>query len=184
MAKSNGVRAGGGTKSAQSWHPTHESFDLITSLLPPYTPLAEVLAVVGKKPVTIFSQARARTVNDLPCLVLRRHAASYRYGSASAEIAQRNFLHRSPGDETRYGPTMYDLSAAQVDAVMDISDARGDEVRTDRRFLRLCESAVLPSRQRALEVCRMGLSLVSNEAPEPPPLSRSDRVPQQHDDHS
>ena len=182
MGKCATVRSGRRTEGPQCRHPAHESFDLIASLLSPHTPFAEVLAVIREKSIAILSQPRARAVDDFPSCVPRRHATPHRYGSTTAKIPQRNLLHRSPGEETRYRPTVYDPSAAQVDAMMDIAEATGNEVRADRRLRRPCECAVLPLRQGALKVCRMGVSLVSDQALKPSRLSGSDRASQQHHD--
>lgn len=166
------------SEDSQSWHPAHEPLDLIASLLSAYTPFTEMLTVVGEQSVTILSQARPSAINDLPRIVPRRHAASHRYGSTPTKIPQRNFLHRSPGEETRNRPAVNDSSAAQVDAMMDIADARGDEMRAERRLLGPFEHTVLPSRQGILKACRMGFSSASDEAPKPSHLSGPDRRPQ------
>jgi hypothetical protein len=120
-------------------------------------PLAEVLAVVAQDPIIILTEPRAGTLHDLARVVHHRHAASHRYRSASTEFLQRNFLHRSAGEEAGNRPTVDDFSVTQVDAMMDEADPRADEVRARRRFLRQAELAVAPLWQGISSVCCMEL---------------------------
>jgi hypothetical protein len=128
----------------------------VAALFSAQAPLAEVLTVVAQDPIVILTEPRAGTLHDLTRTVLHRHPASHRYRSAPTEFPQRNFLHRSPGEEAGNRPTVDDLSVAQVDAVMDEADPRADEVGARRRFLRQAEPAVAPLWQGISSVCCMG----------------------------
>lgn len=169
------AREASGHRSHGSY-PARESLNLVAALLTSQTPFTEVLAIVGQEAVALLSQARLGAVDDFLRRKFRRYPAPHGYRSSSAKVSQRNLLHRSPGEEAGNCPTVYDFSVAHVDAMMDIADARCDQMRAKRRLFRHGQRMV-PPRQETFEESRMRLHPVAYPMPYPPCAEVSTTVP-------
>jgi hypothetical protein len=97
------------------------------------TPFAEVLAIVRQDAVAAFAEART-----CPC----HHFATIEAWSiisnpdaaAVREIFERNVFHRSAAQSVARPSVMNDATIADVDTVMAVERARGDETRGERGF--------------------------------------------------
>jgi len=122
--------------------PAHAAVDLVTSLTAVKAPLAKVLTIVREQSVLILADTRACPPNDLLRSKSCRRTTSHRYGPTAAEVPQRNLFHRSPGQEPGNGTAVDDLSGAHVDTMMNKTGSRCDQVRPDRRLLRVAQNTV------------------------------------------
>jgi hypothetical protein len=99
------------------------------------TPLAEVLTVIGQKPIAIFPHTGSCSVDDLPNVETGWRVRSHPDALPAREMSERNFFHRSSTQTMREPRVVHDLASTDVDAVMQIAAPRCDKVRAQRGFL-------------------------------------------------
>jgi hypothetical protein len=93
------------------------------------TPVAEMLTIVGQKPVIILAEARARASYNLLGGIRTGGVFNHLYGVAAAKLPQRYLLDGAtlPQASGEAG-IVHHPTAADVYAVMTVSVARGSEV--------------------------------------------------------
>jgi hypothetical protein len=94
-----------------------------------YTPLTEVLAVVGEEPIAVFSDPGARPPHDLGSLQSMGLCGSDPYGMSVSEAREGSLFHRSPVPVLGKGGVVHDSAAAHIDTVMSVGETRRNEVR-------------------------------------------------------
>ena len=116
--------------------------DLRAAVLPVHAPLAEVLAVVCPQAIAVFSETRAGAPNYLftpqgiaPCGPDPNRIPA-------GESRQRDLFHRAPVPVISQGGIVNDISATDVDAVVRVAKARGNEVGAQPRFLVRCQASI------------------------------------------
>jgi hypothetical protein len=110
-------------------------FDLEASGRAAQTPFAEVLAVVGQKPIAVFPHTGSCSADDLSNVEVGWRVRSHPDALFTREMSERNFFHRSSTQTVREPRVVNDLASTDVDAVMQIAAPGCDKVRTQRRFL-------------------------------------------------
>jgi hypothetical protein len=106
-------------------------------MLAAQTPLAEVLTVVRQQPVAVLAYPGAGPPDHLLTFEAGGDMRFDPYRAAAGESSQRNFFDGSPAQPICKPGVMHDLAIAHVDSVMQISSAGCNEVRTQRRLLKL-----------------------------------------------
>jgi hypothetical protein len=106
-------------------------------MLAAQTPLAEVLTVVRPQPVAVLTYPGASPPDHLLTLEVGRNMRFDPYRAAAGESSQRNFFDGAPAQPICESRVVHDLAIANVDSVMQISPARCNEVRAQRRLLKL-----------------------------------------------
>jgi len=110
------------------------TLDLSAATLTLQRPGAEVFAVVRQEPIAAFAQPRAGACHDFAVIEAWR-VMSNPDAAAMSEVRHRNFLHRSAPQPVREAAVVDDASVADVDAMVAVESAWGDEVRREWRLL-------------------------------------------------
>src|ERR1700758_2579281 len=110
--------------SQHSSGPRQPGFDLQAPGRAAETPLAEVLAVIGQQPITVFPHTRSCAPDDLADIEVRCSAGPYPHALPGCETRQRNFFHRSATQTVRESGVVNDLATANVDSVMQVASTR------------------------------------------------------------
>ena len=116
------------------WQPP-PSFDLSTSADTADTPVAEVLTIVSEQPISVLAETRAGAPDNLARRKVRLGMSDGPHWMTVDKLAQRHLLHRSALPEPREARVMDDLAAADVQAMVVVSTARGDQMSSQSRFL-------------------------------------------------
>ena len=103
-------------------------------------PFAKVLAVVVENAIAVFAESRARASHDF-----LRFETFHSMGldpdvTPTRETLERNFLHRSAAPSSGEAGVMNDAAVADVNAVMRVKRAWGDEMCGKRRFAFRCKT--------------------------------------------
>jgi hypothetical protein len=106
--------------------------DLQAAVFAVYAPLAQVLAVVAKEPISVFAKPGACPSHDFRTLEATSPRGSYPYGVSVSEARERNLFHRSPPPVLGKCGIVHDHAAAHVDTMMLVGETRRDEVCTQR----------------------------------------------------
>ncbi len=109
-------------------HTVQQAIDLIASLFRMHTPLAEVLAVVRENVITIFANARHRTLNDLCRVEMGRGFGENPQWTSSRKALDRNGFHRPDTQTTLESAVVHDETAADIDTVMRVARPRAHNV--------------------------------------------------------
>ena len=110
-------------------------FDLDASSRAAQTPFAEVLTVIGQQPIAVFPHAGSCPADDLSNVEIRWRVRSHPDTLPAREMSERNFFHLSSAQTVREPRVVNDLASTDVDAVMQVTAPRCDNVRTQRGFL-------------------------------------------------
>jgi hypothetical protein len=92
------------------------------------TPLAEVLAIVGKQPVAVLAYPGARSAYGLSRVEARSRIGSDRDRATAGEISERYLFHRSSAKPVAESRVMHDFAIADIDSVVQITTTRRDNV--------------------------------------------------------
>jgi hypothetical protein len=109
--------------------------DLIAALLILHAPLAEMLAVVGEKPVAVFPNAGAGPTRHFRTSEASRSVDSNPDRSAEREASERNLFHRAAAPSNHSGSVVDDVAASDIDAVVGEAVAWRNQVRAQGWFL-------------------------------------------------
>ena len=90
-----------------------------------------MLAVVAQQAVAVFGQAGLRTLGNFDGRVARGGFELDRDSVPRGELLKRDLGDGAATEATREAHVMHDLAAADVDAVVDVSATRGDEMRSE-----------------------------------------------------
>jgi hypothetical protein len=110
-----------------------KTLDLPAATLTLQHPGAEVFAVVRQEPIAELAQSRACACHDFAAIEAWP-VMSNPDAAATSEVRQRNLLHWSPSPPAREAAVVNDAPIADVDAVVAVESASGDEVRRERRL--------------------------------------------------
>ena len=90
-----------------------------------------MLAVVAQQAVAVFGQAGLRTLGNFDGRVARGGFELDRDSVPRGELLKRDLGDGAATEATGQAHVMHDLAAADVDAVVDVSATRGDEMRSE-----------------------------------------------------
>jgi hypothetical protein len=97
-------------------------------MLATQTPLAEVLAVIGKQPITILTYPGARALDYLLAFEARRRMRFDPHRPAARESSQRDFFDWPPMQATCESCVVHHVAVAHIDSVVQIASARCNKV--------------------------------------------------------
>ena len=103
-------------------------FNLKAARLIAHAPFAEVLAVVGQQPVAVLAQPGECPAYHLSAVEIPRRSGAGPDRLATGETSERNFFHRPSAQAVPESRVMYDLAVADVDSMVKVAPALGDEV--------------------------------------------------------
>lgn len=106
-----------------------------------------MLAVVRQQSVSLFAQAGARTFQHFATFESPFIGADSR-SPISCKLRKRYFFHRPPAQSVCKPRVMDDATATDVDSVVFVKGARGDEVSCQLRLLARLERKIGPSASR------------------------------------
>ena len=97
------------------------------------TPRAEVLAVVRQQAITVFAETRTGAFDGFEATVTAPRVLDDDDVVSGAEALERDLLDGAAMQRRAKARIVNDLAAADVDAVMAITLANGDEMRAERQ---------------------------------------------------
>jgi hypothetical protein len=96
-----------------------------------------VLAVVADDVISILAKPAAGTQNHILAVEARIRVCAYGDWPAASKFPQRYFFHRSAAQGSAEPRVMDDPTVTHVEAMMNVTAARGDEMRSQWRLFSL-----------------------------------------------
>jgi hypothetical protein len=121
--------------------------ELPAAILSTQRPYTEMLAVVRQDAIALLAQSRARPLHHFATIEELQLMSNPDF-VAMREILERNVFHRSTPQSAGKTGVVNDAAVANVNPVVTIEPARGDEMRTEWRLLAGRENEI--TRQEAL----------------------------------